>query len=148
MADILFWEDVREGQEIPVFIRETDFMNWNRWASVNDEFVPMHMDDDAGRENGQPAAFGQGPMRFSYIHNFLREWIGDDGFIVQVSVQMRGINYKHDVLTCSGKVTGKRVENDQHLVDLEVAIKNQRGETVTPGEATVRLPSSKLVTPS
>jgi acyl dehydratase len=137
----LFWEDVQVGQEVAAFQRETDLMNWNRWASVNDEFVPFHMDDDAARGNGQPAAFGQGPMRFSYLHSMLREWIGDDGEVARVKVQMRGINFKHDVLTCSGKVTGKRVENGQHLVDLEVSITNQRGEVVTPGEATVRLPS-------
>lgn len=141
MATQLYWDDVSEGQEIPSFVRETDLSNWNRWASVNDEFVPMHMDDDAARENGQPAAFGQGPLRFSYLHSLLREWIGDDGDIVMVRAQMRGINFKHDVLTCTGRIKAKRVENGLHLVDLDVTITNQKGEAVTPGEATVSLPS-------
>jgi len=143
MAAKLYWEDVQVGQEVPPFARTTELGNWNRWAAHNDEFVPMHMDDDAAKENGQPAAFGQGPLRFSYLHSMLREWMGDDGFIVKVSAQMRGINYKHDTLTISGKVKDKRVENGQHLVDLEVGITNQRGENVTPGEATVRLPSRR-----
>ena len=141
MAEQVYWEDVAEGQEIPSFFRKTDLMNWNRWASVNDEYVPMHMDDDAARENGQPAAFGQGPLRFSYLHSLLRQFAGDDGEVVLVRAQMRGINFKHDELTCTGKVTGKRVEDGRHLVDLDVAITNQRDEVVTPGQATVELPS-------
>ena len=107
MAEQVYWEDVAEGQEIPSFFRKTDLMNWNRWASVNDEYVPMHMDDDAARENGQPAAFGQGPLRFSYLHSLLRQFAGDDGEVVLVRAQMRGINFKHDELTCTGKVTGE-----------------------------------------
>ena len=35
------------GDEIPTFERFADFPAWNRYAAVNDEFVPIHMDDDA-----------------------------------------------------------------------------------------------------
>jgi len=34
-----------------------------------------------------------------------------------------------------------RVENDEHLVDLTVDVKNQEGQSTAPGEATVALPS-------
>ena len=137
----VYWEDIVDGYEIPAFARTTDLMNWNRWASVNDEFVPMHMDDDAARENGQQAAFGEGPLRYSYLHSTLRDWIGDDGDIVSIRAQYRGINYKNDTLTCTGRVTAKRMENGRNLVDLDIAITNQRGEVVTPGQATVALPT-------
>ena len=73
MADQTYWEDVSKGQEIPSFFRKTDLMNWNRWASVNDEYVPMHMDDDAAKENGQPGAFGQGPLAFGGEEPFFFE---------------------------------------------------------------------------
>ena len=136
----VYWQDIEEGMEIPAFSRTTTLMNWNRWASVNDEFVPMHMDDDDARANGQDAAFGEGPLRYSYLHSAVRDWIGDDGAIVSINAQYRGINYKGDTLTCSGRVTGMREDNGRHLVDLEIGITNQRGETVTPGQATVALP--------
>jgi hypothetical protein len=40
-------------------------------------------------------------------------------------------------------VTGKRVEGDRHLVDLEIVEANQRGEVCAPGKATVALPASR-----
>ena len=117
-------------------------MNWNRWAATYDEFVPYHMDDEGARENGQPSVIGQGRIRLSYLHTLLRQWMGDEGYIVRLNVQMRGINFKNDVLTCTGRVTGKRRDDTgTHLVDLELAITNQNGDLITPGEATIRLPS-------
>ena len=38
------------GDEIPTFTRKTGLDIWNRYAAVNDEFIPIHMDDEAGRD--------------------------------------------------------------------------------------------------
>ena len=92
------------------------------------------------RTDSRPRS-GRGRLRYSYLHSALREWIGDGGDIVFINAQYRGINYKGDTLTCSGRVTGKREENGRHLVDVDIAITNQRGEVVTPGNGTVALPS-------
>ncbi len=137
----LYFEDVKEGQGLPAFQRKTDFANWNRFAAVNYEFVPIHMDDEAGRAAGQPAAFGMGNLRFSYLHNMLFEWMGEDGEVLKVGVQYRGINLKNDVLTCKGKVLRTYQEKGRNLVDLEVWVENQKGENITPGTATIALPS-------
>ncbi len=137
-----YWDDVEVGQELPSFERVTDLMNWNRWAATYDEFVPYHMDDEGAKENGQPAVIGQGRIRVSYLHTLVRKWIGEEGAILTLSAQLRGINFKNDVLTCTGRVTGKRVDDEgRHVVDLEMLMTNQKGERVTPGTATVELPS-------
>ncbi len=140
-VEILYWDDVEVGQELPPFERVTDLMNWNRWAATYDEFVAYHMDDEGAKENGQPAVIGQGRIRVSYLHTLVRKWIGDEGAILTLNAQLRGINFKNDVLTCTGQVTGKRVDDEgRHVVDLEMLITNQNGERVTPGTATVELP--------
>lgn len=137
----VYWEDVKVGQEIPPFVRRSDVMHWNRFAAVNDEFYYQHMDDEAGRALGQPGAIAMGRLRFIYVHNVVRDWIGPEGFIKKIGCQYRGVQLKNDTLTCNGVVMDKRVENGEHLVDLELSIVNQRGETITPGTATVVLPS-------
>ncbi len=142
MAYNVYWEDVEVGQEITPWSRKTDFMNWNRYAAVNDEFVYIHMDDVAGRAAlNEAGAFGMGNLRFAYLHNMLRDWAGDEAQIRKVGCQYRSINQKDDVLTCTGLVTGKRVEDGEHLIDLKVDVVDQTGKSTTPGEATVALPS-------
>jgi acyl dehydratase len=137
----LYFEDVSEGQEVPPFQRTTDLMHWNRFAAVNDEFVYLHMDDEFARHRGEKGVLGMGHIRFSYLHNMLRAWTGDSGRIKRVACQYRGINYKGDTLTCRGRVTKKYRQDGQNLVDLDLRVENQNGEIISPGQATVALPS-------
>ena len=141
MAYNVYYEDVEIGQEIPAFTRETDFMNWNRYAAVNEEFVYIHMDDEAGKAAGQGAAFGMGNLRWAYVLNALRSWIGDEAEVRELSLQFRAVNHKHDVLRTSAVVTEKKQENGENLVVLEVNVLNQKDEKTAPGVAVVALPS-------
>ena len=141
MAINVYFEDVEVGQEIPGFVRETDMRHWNRFAAVNDEFIPIHMDDEAGRGAGQAAAFGMGNLRWSYLLNSLRDWAGDDVDIRELGVQFRAINNKGDVLRTHAVVTEKRQEDGENLVVLAVDVLNQNDEKTTPGRAVVALPS-------
>ena len=142
MAINIFFDDLAVGDEMPKWSRKTDFMNWNRYAAVNDEFVPFHMDDEAGRAaKNEQGAFGMGNLRYAYIVNALRDWIGDEAVIREVGCQYRVINQKNDVLTVVGKVTEKKVENGEHLVTLTTNVVNQNGESTCPGHAVVVLPA-------
>lgn len=138
----LYFEDVELGDELPEWSRQTDFMHWNRYAAVNDEFVPFHMDDEAGRAaKNAKGAFGMGNLRYAYIVNALRDWIGDEAEIREVGCQYRVINQKHDVLTVTGRVVEKTTENGENLVKLETNVLNQDGESTCPGHAVLVLPS-------
>ena len=84
MAYNVYFEDVAIGEEIPVWSRQTDFMHWNRYAAVNDEFVYIHMDDEAGKNAAnEQGAFGMGNLRFAYLLNMLRDWAGDEVEILE-----------------------------------------------------------------
>lgn len=141
MAYNVYFEDVEVGQQIPAFERETDFMNWNRYAAVNDEFVYLHMDDAVGKAAGQGEAFGMGNLRWAYVMNALSDWIGDEAEVRELSMQFRAINHKHDVLTTQVVVTKKEVADGEHRVHLDVNVVNQEGEAGAPGTAIVVLPS-------
>jgi acyl dehydratase len=141
MTHNVFFEDINIGDEVPSFERKTDFMNWNRFAAVNDEFVYIHMDDDIGKAAGQGAAFGMGNLRYAYVLNALRSWIGDEAEVRELSMQFRAINHKNDVLTTQVRVTDKKQEEGEHRVYLAVDVINQAGASTSPGEAIVVVPA-------
>ena len=141
MANNVYFEDVEVGLEIPAFERKTDLMHWNRYAAINDEFLQIHMDDEAGKAAGQGAAFGMGNLRWAYVLNALRGWLGDGGEVRELSMQFRAINHKNDVLTTQGIVTEMTQENGENLVRLDVNVINQKGDKTAPGYAIVVLPS-------
>ena len=142
MAVKVHFEDVKVGDEIPAWSRTTDFMNWNRYAAVNDEFVFIHMDDEAGRAAlNEQGAFGMGNLRYTYMLDALRDWIGDEAEIRECGVQFRAINQKNDTLTVSGKVTDVKVEDGENRVYLDMNVVNQNGDGTCPGHAVVVLPN-------
>lgn len=130
-------DQIKVGDELPTFERATGFHNWNRYAAVNDEFVPIHMDDEAGRAAGYPTAFGMGNLQWAYLHDLLRQWIGDDGRILRVGCQFRAPNIKGQTVTAHGTVTTVRDEGGQRIVDLDVWTEEQNGAKLAPGTATV-----------
>src|ERR1700744_3085096 len=101
----------KAGDELPPFTRATGFANWNRYAAVNDEFVPIHMDDGAGQAAGYPTAFGMGNLQWAYLHNLVRAWLGARGSIVSLNCQFRAANTRGMRVTARGVVTSVREED-------------------------------------
>lgn len=134
-------EKLEVGTELPVFKRATGLANWNRYAAVNSEFVPIHMDDEAGKAAGMGGAFGMGNLQWSYLTALVRDWMGDDGRIVKMSCQFRSPNVKGQVVEARGKIVGVRDEGGETLVDLEITTV-ANGETVlAPATTTVAFKS-------
>ncbi|MEO7430234.1 MAG: MaoC family dehydratase N-terminal domain-containing protein [Acidimicrobiales bacterium] len=127
------------GTVIPPLVRRTGLANWNRYAAVNDEFIDIHMDGDAARAVGMPDVFGMGNLRIAYLHNLLRDWLGDYGDIVDFRCEFRGLNLNGDTLTCTGTVTDERTVDGLRLADIELGVVNQDAVNTTPASATVVL---------
>jgi len=133
------WEELAPGQEIPPFVRTTDLAHWNRFAAVNDEFIPLHMDPEAARAAGQPDVFGMGNLRISYLHNALHAWLAGRGAIVDFQCQFRGLNFRGDTLSAGGRVASTEERDGLRRVHLELGVRNQDGADTCPGRATVAL---------
>lgn len=131
--------DAKVGDLIPVFRRATGLHEWNRFAAVNDEFVSIHMDDEAGRAAGFPGAIGMGRLQWSYLHNLLRGWLPPGGRIVAVRAQLRAPNRNGSTVTAHGRVTAVRDEAGVRRIELDVWVDDDEGNRLAPGSATVEL---------
>ncbi len=128
------------GEEIPAFSRTTDFAHWNRYAAVNDEFIDVHMSDEAARAAGQPGVFGMGNLRVAYVHQALHDWLGSRGDIAAFACQFRKLNFLGDVLTTSARVTAlDHPAGGPPMVTVEIGVVNQHGEETMPGSASLVL---------
>src|SRR4051794_11354825 len=95
---------LKVGDELPVFQRAAGFAEWNRYAAVNEEFIPIHMDDEAGRASGLPGAIGMGNLQWAYLHNVVREWLGDEGRILSMSCRFASPSFKDTTVSATGRV--------------------------------------------
>jgi acyl dehydratase len=65
----------------------------------------------------------------------VKDWFGAEAVRV-LKVRFAKQVWPGDVLTCTAKVTAKRDEGGEHLVDLEFTVANQDGVTAVIGQAT------------
>lgn len=112
----------------------------------NDLGVPepperVHWDSGLARAVGMPAAYDYGPERISWLGQLMTDWIGDDGFLHRLDVEVQRHNLVGDLTVCSGTVTRTWVHDDEHFIEVRVVAENQRGEQTAVGTAVAILPS-------
>jgi hypothetical protein len=133
--------DIAPGDSLPPYLAPSGVEPWNRFAAVNDEFVAVHMDDEAGRRAGnRQGAFGMGNLRLSYVANLLRSWAGDDAQIRELQLEYRARHQKDDVLSAVGTVVATTVRGTEGLVTVDVDVVTADGRSTAPGRAIVAFP--------
>jgi acyl dehydratase len=151
-----FWEDVEIGTEMtPVlekglltmmeiirfglFVAGMPRRIEQRRPYVEIGFSREEMQKSSGLEN----ASDYGPQRVCWLSQFVTDWMGDNGTFKKMSCQVRHPSIIGDINFVKGKVKGKRIQDNEHLVDLEIWVENQAGLVTAPGQATVALPSKQ-----
>ncbi len=141
MAKELFWEDVEEGTEITPLTKEATTQQLVRWAGASGDFYQIHYDKDFALGNALPGVIIHGALKSAWLGQLLGDWVGESGTIKKYGCSYRGMDVPGEKLTCTGKVTKKYVEGDEHLVDCEIWLENSQGQQTTPGTAVVAFPT-------
>tara|TARA_R110001592_G_scaffold363372_2_gene686164 strand:- start:27669 stop:28103 length:435 start_codon:yes stop_codon:yes gene_type:complete len=97
----------------------------------------IHFDEPYAREvEGYPGLVIAGPLLGDWLNQCVEEWLGDEGRLVSIEYSNRIATYVGETLYSGGKVLAVRPGVGE--VDIEVFIKNEAGEIVTPGVALAR----------
>jgi len=140
--DVLFWEDVQEGEELPMLAKgpitvedALAFFAGVGYCSafkVKDMFLKAHShlnipDPDTGascppslihisdrhaQQQGMPFAIDFGAQTEGNICHMICNWMGDDGFLKYLYCQARRINIIGDLNWIKGKVDKKYIDED------------------------------------
>jgi acyl dehydratase len=133
------FEDVKVGDQLPSYVHEsvtrTDLV---KYAGASGDYNPMHHDETLATKAGMPSVFAHGMFSMGLLSNVLVSWAGP-GSVKRYDVQFRAITWPADKVTCTGKVTGKREEGGQKLVDVELTCETKPGTRSIIGNATVAL---------
>lgn len=109
-----------------------------RYAGASHDFNPNHHDEIYAQANGNKTVFGMGMLAGGYCARQLTDWLGD-GALRRLRIRFASRVWPDDVLTSVAKVTAKRQENGQNLVEVEFESKNQNGDVIIRGDATAAL---------
>ena len=110
------------------------------YAGTSGDFNPMHHDEVKAQAAGMPSVFGHGMFSMGFLGSALSEYVGV-GNIVRYQVRFAKQTWPGEELSTAITVTGTRVEGEDRLVDLAVALVNADGEEKVVGEATAKVGS-------
>ncbi len=154
MSKQIYWEDVDVGTEMPPLPKIATSLMLVKWAGASGDFNTHHYETEFAMTQGTGGVIVHGLLKHAWLIQFVTGWMGEDGTIKKFSCQYRGLDFPRKMQTmnepvegetwhCKGKVAKKYVEEDEHLVDLEIGLENGKGQVTTPGTATVALPPKK-----
>jgi len=137
---MLRFEQVSVGDDLPPLVKPAiSRLQLALYASAGADHNPIHVDDAAARFGGLPGVIAHGMLTMGFLGQLLTRWVPRRQ-VLSLSARFVGMAFPDDVITCTGKIVGKRVEGGRNLVDLAIAATNQKGETLQSGTATVTLP--------
>ncbi|MFC2065883.1 MaoC family dehydratase N-terminal domain-containing protein [Chloroflexota bacterium] len=102
-----------------------------------------HFDDAFAIQKGMPSAYDLGPQRMAWMAQVVTNWMSDEGFMRKFSVRLRRLNFLGDTAWCKGQVIEKYVQDNKHLVKIDLWGVNQRDEKLVEAWSEVQLPTRK-----
>ncbi|MFC1933398.1 MaoC family dehydratase N-terminal domain-containing protein [Chloroflexota bacterium] len=150
-ATPLYYEDVSIGTELPPLVRKLTIPAIVDQGGRVGIYIPHtlpglgcwwhYIPGESWRVRGLAAPMDFGTRRDAQLGQLVTDWMGDDGWLSKLTVQIRRPIYAGDTTTWKGKVTNKYVKDNQHFVECEIKGENQREQISTTGNATAILPS-------
>ena len=139
MAEQVYWDDVKEGDEVAL---DEEFSSQRLvvWAAASGDFYQIHYDEDFAKKNNLPGIIVHGALKGMIVGRLLDEWTGDEGRIVNWGVSYRGMDPGRQNMKVWARVAKKYQEDGEGRLDLEVGVTDPEGKNGTPGTATIALP--------
>ena len=140
-VDQVHWDDVTEGMELPVLVKEPTTQQLVKYAGASGDYYQIHYDKDYAAGNGLDGVIIHGALKNAFLGHLMTQWMGPQGVLKKLSCQYRGMDVPGQTITGRGTVIRKYQEGDLNLVDCDIWLENPEGQKTTPGKATVALPS-------
>ena len=141
MGDQVYWDDVKEGTELPDLVKHPTTQQLVKYAGASGDYYQIHYDQTYARSNDLEDVILHGALKIAFLGHLVTKWMGPAGDLKRLVCQYRGMDIPGTPVTIKGVVTKKYQESGDNLVDCEIWLQNEKGEKTTPGSATVALPS-------
>lgn len=141
MAAQVYFEDVKEGDEIPKLLKNCSTQQLVMWAAGSGDFYQIHYDKDFAQSTGLKGLIVHGALKHAFLGQLVHDWAGDKGRVKSFGCQYRGMDEPNQEILCRGIVMKKYSEGNNNVVELDIWTENPQGQKTTPGTAVVTLPS-------
>ena len=128
-------DEVEFGEDLPEISPDNSMPNVTRFCEATGWMAPRFLDHEAAREMGLPGALVPGIMSQGFLSATIHNWT-QVGRIERIDTVFRAPVIVDEPLSITATVTD--VDEDEQLVELDLTVSNEAGETRVFGTAKVR----------
>ncbi len=121
--------------------RRHDDYEINSKTGAKDSAARGHFSSKEGKDVGMGGAYDVGLQRIGWVIALLTDWMGDEGHLAEVDVDVLRPNLVGDSTYLSGVVTSTWVDENPYVA-ITIEGRNQHDVVTTRGKAIVALPST------
>ena len=133
-------QDVDFGVELEAFVPDSSLANTSAFAkTVGYDGGGRFEDHDKARDLGLPGAIVPGIMGMAFLTSMIHRW-APVAHIEKIDTIFRAPMMADTELTIGAVVTD--MDEDSGMVELDLTVKNEAGETRVLGTANLRLPTA------
>ena len=125
---MVHFDDIKVGDAIPALTK----------PAISHLQLALYAGAGADQAGGLPGIIAHGMLPLGFLGELLTQWVPQKQ-VRSLSARFVAMAFPGDVVTCSGRIAGKREEAGEKLVEVEIVAQNQKGETIQSGKATVAL---------
>src|SRR5260370_3512835 len=103
-----------------------------RDAGASGDFVTLHYDQTFVEAAGIPTVFAQGMFTAGLLSKAVTDFVGV-GNVRRFQVRFATRVWPGDVVTCTGKITGKLEKDGEKQIEGDLVVLNQKGEPAIRG---------------
>src|SRR6266571_712754 len=104
MAATVGFDDVKVGDEIPVYAKVVKREDVKAYADASGDQNPLHQDDNFARSVGFPGIIAHGMFSMAHLTKAISDWAGDPGALRSIKVQFRAVVFMDETLVARGEV--------------------------------------------
>jgi acyl dehydratase len=135
----LCFDDVREGDQLPVLEVPLTRTLITTTAIASRDFREVHHDPEVAQQEGSPDVFMNILATNGFVGRFVTDWAGPDAVLEQVRIRLGAPNHPGDLMRLEGHVVAVHERDDDGVVEVALRGVNRIGDHVT-GTVRVSLP--------
>ena len=136
--------EIQQGKALNPVVKHITQEKINLYAEASGDFNPIHVDESFAAKTPFGGTIAHGMLNLAYVSEMMtsafgRSWVSGGKLRAKFKESAR----PGDTLTITGKIDCIEQKSNVSYANCNFECRNQRGETIVTGEATVRLSGGK-----
>lgn len=127
------FSEINIGDEMPALVKDpVSQVQLVKYAGASGDFNPIHFQDAVGKMAGFGGVIAHGMLIMGFMGQAITDWIPQRN-LKKLKARFVNITKPGDVITVTGRVTAKRIEDRENIIICEVKAEDQNSQIKVEG---------------